>query len=120
MGLEAGPERGHKISRLLFLGLRCNVDLFALTFGLDHLAERVAIGVFVLLGLPVAGKVVDELLRHFQLALLDANQLRSHLLGRAHLVREIELLERDRPLTHPQCAQILPVPHHELCDRRQL
>src|SRR4051794_33177456 len=59
VGLEAGPERGHKISRLLFLGLRCHVDLFALTLGLDHLAERVAIGVFVLLGLPIAGKVVD-------------------------------------------------------------
>src|SRR5438270_10568549 len=47
VGLEAGPERGHQISRLLFLGLRSKMDLLALTLGLDHLAERVAIGVFV-------------------------------------------------------------------------
>jgi hypothetical protein len=36
-----------------------------------------------------------------------------------NLVGEVELLERDRPLAHPQGAEVLAVAHHELRDRGQ-
>src|SRR5439155_6630296 len=73
--VDARPECREQIGRLL-LGDGCGrSDLLALLLRLDHLEQRLAVGVVVLLGLPRARERLDQLGRHVELALRDLGRL---------------------------------------------
>src|SRR5262249_11380897 len=104
--LDARPQSRQQVGRLLLLDLRCAVNLLAFPLRLDHLEKRVAVGVLVLLGLPLAGEALDQLRGHLQLVARDLCLPRPDLVYRADLVGEIELLEGDRPLAYAQRAEV--------------
>src|SRR6185295_17637188 len=111
--LDALAQRLEQVGRLLpALGLGLGVHVLAPPLPVDHVEQRLAVGVLVLLGLERAAEAVDQvegdrelLLRHRRLARADA-------LRRPDLIREEHLLEDDHPVAPADAAELLLVAHH--------